>query len=274
MIVGPSRPAALECPARTASRTISRRRPCAAAPVWLTCSLLAFAAADASGQNAPGQDPIAAPQTIPDAAETGSDGPAGEGFALPDADEPILVDAAEASVDRRNDKLVFTDIRITQGSLSVAARVAQGTGLSFENSDWTFSEDVRLASAAGALIEADEAQLTFRGNALVLATLTGTPVTFERESLQVPGERSRGRAERVDYDVQAGTIRLSGGAWVCHSGSEFISEVIVYEIAAERVLTDSGESGGRVKILIQPNSETRDAQGCGEGPTVAAPPPP
>lgn len=187
---------------------------------------------------------------------------------LPAEGTPILVDAADARIDRRRDQLVFTDIEITQGSLSVKARLAEGSGLSFENSDWTFSEDVRLASA-GALIEADRALLTFRDNELVSARLRGAPVAFQRESRRVPGQVARGRAQRVDYEVAMGTIRLSGDAWVCEGGNEITSEVIVYEIAEERVLAESSEGEGRVRILIQPNAEEQESD-CTGFPTGGA----
>ncbi|MEM9383605.1 MAG: lipopolysaccharide transport periplasmic protein LptA [Pseudomonadota bacterium] len=178
------------------------------------------------------------------------------------AEPAILVDAADARIDRRTDELIFTDIIITQDTLSVRASRAVGTGLSFESSDWSFSGDVQLTSD-GALIEAKEAVLTFRDNKLQTAELTGGPVTFRRESAKVAGRFARGRAQRVDYDLGNESVRLTGDAWLCEDGNEITSEVIVYDIEAEQVLADGGRGeDGRVKILITPGSSATDTPDC------------
>ncbi len=195
--------------------------------------------------------PPAPPAQTQDAAPEESEG---------DAEPAILVDAADARIDRRTGELIFTDIIITQDTLGVRASRAIGSDLSFESSDWTFSGNVQLTDD-GALIEAREAVLTFRDNQLQTAALVGEPVTFRRESTQVAGQFARGRAQRVDYDVANDSVRLSGDAWLCEGGNEITSEVIVYEIDAEQVMADGGrDEDGRVRILITPGSD-EDSEG-------------
>lgn len=213
----------------------------------------------AQGQEAlPGEEPPTQPESAPAASEDS------------EAEPAILVDAADARIDRRTDELIFTDIIITQDTLSVRASRAVGTGLSFESSDWSFSGDVQLSSD-GAVIEATEAVLTFRDNKLQTAALTGAPVTFRRESKKVADRFARGRAQRVDYDLTNESVRLAGDAWLCEDGNEITSEVIVYDIDAEQVLADGGGGeDGRVKILITPGSDAQDAPDCSAG-DISAP---
>ncbi|MEO0424797.1 MAG: lipopolysaccharide transport periplasmic protein LptA [Pseudomonadota bacterium] len=231
-------------------------RPGRATPVLATLLLAGLATTPcwlpATQAQAPA--PEEAPPTSPEPAQTAAEDS--------EAEPAILVDAADARIDRRTDELIFTDIIITQDTLSVRASRAVGTGLSFESSDWSFSGDVQLTSD-GALIEASEAVLTFRDNKLQTAALTGAPVTFRRESKQVAGRFARGRAQRVDYDLANASVRLSGDAWLCEDGNEITSEVIVYDIDAEQVLADGGRGeDGRVKILITPGSDAQDAPDC------------
>jgi lipopolysaccharide transport protein LptA len=184
----------------------------------------------------------------------------------------ISLEARSSEIDRRNDRLVFNDVVITQGDLGIEAGLAVGTGLSFEDSDWTFSRDVRLTSE-GATIGADEAVLSFRSNQLVHARLLGSPVTFERASTRVPGRLTRGQAARADYDLETDSVRLSGDAWLCEGSNEITSDTIVYDLAAERVLADAGgESDGRVRILITPSEEGDGEPGPCTAPPFPSPP--
>jgi lipopolysaccharide transport protein LptA len=187
------------------------------------------------------------------------------------ADLEISLDAASSEIDRKNNQLIFNDVEIRQGDLAIRARKAVGTGLSFENSDWTFSQAVTLTNA-GAVIEADEAVLSFRAHRLARARLVGAPVTFERDSVQVAGQHASGQADRVDYDLDTGSVRLSGNAWLCESNNEITSDTIVYDIEAERVLADAGDDGdGRVRIVITPPGEGAEGSSrCGPPPGGAA----
>jgi lipopolysaccharide export system protein LptA len=185
-----------------------------------------------------------------------------------DPELEISLEASSSEIDRRNERLIFNDVDIRQGDLSIRAKRAIGNGISFDDSDWTFSGAVELTSRDGSSIDADEAVLSFRANQLTRARLVGSPVTFQRASTQVEGQVARGRAARVDYDLTTSSLRLSGNAWLCEGGNEITSETIVYDIAAERVLADSSDEGGdgRVRIIITPSSEQGDTRECGPPP--------
>ena len=142
----------------------------------------------------------------------------GPGVSAQSNELEIALDAASSEIDRKNDQLIFNDVEIRQGDLGIRARKAVGTGLSFENSDWTFSQAVELTSA-GAVIEADEAVLSFRAHRLTRARLVGAPVTFEHDSTRVAGQRARGRAARVDYDLATGSNN-STTAWAMICAAE------------------------------------------------------
>ena len=68
------------------------------------------------------------------------------------------------SIDRRNDKLLFSGLRITQGSLHIEADEAEATRLDFDNSKWTFSGNVVITKASIPKPICDYAEIRFQGS--------------------------------------------------------------------------------------------------------------
>ena len=58
---------------------------------------------------------------------------------------PIELDATWSELDRRNNRLVFRNLHITQGSLAISADEATADPADFENSTWVFTGNHRLA---------------------------------------------------------------------------------------------------------------------------------
>ena len=161
---------------------------------------------------------------------------------------PINLDAASSEFDRRNNRLVFQRLHITQGALSITADVAEATRLDFENSHWVFKGNVVIDNQ-GARAFCDDAELAFLGHQLRTAMLRGSPARFEQ---QRPGaQRTEGRAGAMDYDVTAAIIRLSQNAWISDGANEVSGDRIAYDLRREYVTADSG-GNGQVRMKINP----------------------
>ncbi len=178
--------------------------------------------------------------------------------AAPRASLPIDVEAESSDFDYRNGVLVFRKVRITQGDSRVEADRATATGLEFDNSRWQFEGSVRI-SAAGGQLASDAATVRFADNEIAGAEVTGQPATFS----QTRGERqAEGRAERIDYDLATGRVRLAGQAWLSDGRNEITGSTLVYSMLEERVLAEAGEQGGQpVRITINPKAPPGDGPG-------------
>ena len=115
---------------------------------------------------------------------TAADADPGQSPALPlltpaDPALPIDLDAAFSEFDRRNNRLIFRQLNITQGGLAIKADEATADPADFENSVWVFTGNVSIDNA-GTKASCDRAELTFRDNQLRKAVLTGKPARFSQ----------------------------------------------------------------------------------------------
>ena len=179
--------------------------------------------------------------------------------AQPPPPGPIELEADSSEIDRRNNHLVFHEVLIRQGDMSISADEAQGTNLEFADAEWVFTGDVRI-ERAGAKLDAQRATLNFASHRVRRATLEGAPVTFEQTR---PGatEPAKGHASRVEYDFDTQILRLSGDAWLAEGQNEITGDNITYEIGAQRVIAGADDDGDRVRITIVPPPETPPAPG-------------
>jgi lipopolysaccharide transport protein LptA len=180
--------------------------------------------------------------------------------------QDIVLDAASSDIDYRANKLHFRDVVISQGDTRIQASEAEanGTGLKFDDSTWQFRGDVRIRFASGNL-QSDSATVSFSRNRIAQASISGSPAQFEQRVENLP-QPARGRANRIDYDLQAGTVRLTQNAWLSDGRSEISSQVLVYNLKDQKVQTENrAETGppsaagtepglgkGRVHITIRP----------------------
>jgi lipopolysaccharide transport protein LptA len=174
----------------------------------------------------------------------------------PSKDQPIELVAASSDFDYKKNTLLFRQLKITQGPLVVEAQSATATGLNFENSDWTLSGQVRITVPDGKLTSSD-AKVAFRNNQISSAQVRGAPAEFEQR-VQETGQLARGRANSIDYDVQAATVRLDGDAWLTDGTNEIRGSTLVYDIARQRVAANpGGQDPGGVRITINPKSQSK-----------------
>jgi len=165
---------------------------------------------------------------------------------------PIELDAAFSEFDRRNNRLVFRQLNITQGALAITADQATADPADFENSVWIFTGNVSINNA-DTRTTCDRAELTFRGNNLRRAVLSGLPATF-RQSGTAGNPPTEGQADLLDYDFDAGTIQLTTNAVLSDGRNEISGSRIAYDLRRE-VVTAGGSPDGAVRMRITPQQK-------------------
>lgn len=164
---------------------------------------------------------------------------------------PISLDAESTYYDGKNSMLMFRGLRLSQGSIGVAADIGSASELDFEESVWQFSGNVRI-DVEGGVIECEAADLEFSNHVLTLATIEGSPATFE---MRRPDSEdvTYAEAELLRYNLTEGIVEFSGNARITEGGNEIASNTLVYNILERRINAQStGEGDDRVKITYTP----------------------
>jgi lipopolysaccharide transport protein LptA len=163
---------------------------------------------------------------------------------------PIQVQATGGTdFDYQNGVLKFNSITITQGAAKITAEHAVANGLDFKDNSWKFSGTVRI-SMPDSVLASDAAEVRFAGGEIVSASVTGAPATFQQ---QRKDQLAQGRANRIDYDLQRGTVELDGDAWLSDGKTEMTGGKLVYSTTNQRVV-----SREPVTITIQPRDAAPD----------------
>lgn len=165
---------------------------------------------------------------------------------------PISLDADSTNYDGKNSMLMFRGLRLSQGTIGVAADEGRASKLDFKDSVWHFTGNVVIDVDNGH-IECDSAALRFRDHVLQLATIEGSPATFE---IQRPesDQTTYAEAKRLEYNLQQGVIEFSGDARITEGGNQISSAFLVYDIKERRVNAQSSASGDqKVKIIYTPS---------------------
>ncbi|GAB3679928.1 lipopolysaccharide transport periplasmic protein LptA [Salinisphaera aquimarina] len=96
-----------------------------------------------------------------------------------------------------------------------------------------------------------------RGN--VRAVLTGSPAHLDKQPDRDGDDVVTGHSEKIEYANNDSTIVLRGNAVVERGGDEVTGQVIRHNLDTERTQAEGGSGGsnsGRVRITIQPQSDT------------------
>jgi len=191
----------------------------------------------------------------------------------PSKDLPIDLVAASSDFDYKQNTLLFKQVKITQGPMIVEAQQATATGLNFENSEWTLSGQVRITVPDGKLTSSD-ARVNFRDNKIAKALIRGTPAEFEQRVKETQ-QLAKGHAKSIEYDVQAGVVRLDGDAWLTDGVNTIRGNTLVYDIAKQRVAANPGGTDpGGVRITINPKSQDKPGAKPGAKPDAKPAEPP
>ena len=172
---------------------------------------------------------------------------AAAGAALPQTPDrsqlPIKVEAKSSDFDYQKGVLVFDTITIAQGDIRITADRAVASGLDFEDSRWEFNGKVQITMPESG-VASDVAKVRFGGGEVQSATVTGRPATFEQRREK---DLTKGRANRIDYDLQRGTVEFAGDAWLSDGRNEVAGATLVYSTVNQRVISKQP-----VVITIQP----------------------
>ena len=176
---------------------------------------------------------------------------------LPDMRLPISLDADATDYDGKSSMLRFRGLKLTQGNIGIAADEGLASRLDFEDSVWKFSGNVVIDVETGH-IESDTADLQFSDHQLKLATITGSPATFELKRVG-SDVVTYAEAGNLESDLVAGTIEFSGDAKITEGGNQISSDLLVYNIL-ERRIKAQGQDDERVRILYTPPETDIDAE--------------
>lgn len=166
---------------------------------------------------------------------------------------PMDIDADNTTFDGKNSMIIFNGLRLTQGTVSIQADEGRAARMELEDSTWQFSGNVVIDIGAGRIV-CDNADLYFDEFRLQRAVVTGSPAIYD---LKRPGSEdiTHGEAGRLQYDVRAGVIEFSGQATITEGGNQISSNMLVYNIAEQRIKADStGTEDGRVRITYTPTN--------------------
>ena len=171
---------------------------------------------------------------------------------------PISLDADSTDYDGKSSMLMFRGLRLTQGSISIEADEGRASKLDFEDSVWHFAGNVIIDTENGH-IECDAADLKFTGHQLRLATITGSPASFEMKRPN-SNQITYAEAGRLEYDFDAGVVEFSEQATITGDGNQISSNYLVYNIREQRISAMSGGDGDpKVRITFTPGATTEDA---------------
>lgn len=189
--------------------------------------------------------------------------------------QPITLDAASSDFDRRNERLMFKEVRIQQGDLVISADEAESRDLEFASGSWAFRGNVRIVGPMGD-IESDTASVSFANHKLMRATAQGEPAHFSRTTPGPDGRQVTGTARQIEYDLGRGELALSGQAALRDGLREVSGGKLLYRVAEDRLIASSDdEREERVRIVITPPAENADdaapeGNGGGDGGSVEA----
>lgn len=164
---------------------------------------------------------------------------------------PIDLDASFSEFDRRNNRLVFRQLTITQGTLAIQADEATANPADFEHSTWVFTGNVRIQSDT-TRATGNRAELEFRDNRLLVAQLSGAPARFS-QAAGAGRTATEGGAQHLAYDLGAGTIELTTDAFLSDGKNEIAGDRIAYDLKREVVTAGAGD-GGQVRMRFTPKT--------------------
>ena len=138
---------------------------------------------------------------------------------------PMQLDADSTNYDGKSSMLMFQGLRLSQGSLGIAADEGRATKMDFEDSVWHFAGNVVIDVDNGH-IECDSAEIVFSGYQLRVATISGSPATFRMER---PGtdQVTYAEAGRLQYDFDEGVVEFSENAQITEGGNQIASNYLV-----------------------------------------------
>lgn len=165
---------------------------------------------------------------------------------------PINWQAEHMELDYQTHHIVWQKFAITQGDMSATADSAEASGMDVRNSHWVLTGDVHVRSENQGELQSDRATLEFSNSLLVHAVVTGQPAQFQ-QTQSASGLLAHGHASSIDYDVQAGIVRLSDNAWLSNGPSnEMSAPELTYNVRTKQIEGTGTPAGGRFHAVVLP----------------------
>ena len=166
---------------------------------------------------------------------------------------PISLDADSTDYDGKSSMLLFRGLRLSQGTTNIEADIGRASKLDFKDSVWHFNGNVIIDVDAGH-IECESAELSFTDTQLRIATIKGSPATFDLRRPE-SDEITHAQAGNLRYDLVAGVVEFSDEAIITEQGNQISSSFLVYNIKEQRINAQSSADGeDRVKITVVPEA--------------------
>lgn len=100
------------------------------------------------------------------------------------------------------------------------------------------------------LVRADVAEVEKVDGRVHSVVLTGKPVYLEQEIDE--GGMVRAEALKIEYEVAAGIITLTGDATVIHPQYHVSGEMLKYDLNLQHFQGNGGDGNGRIRIELDP----------------------
>lgn len=171
---------------------------------------------------------------------------------------PISLDADSTNYDGKNSMLMFRGLKLSQGNIGIEADVGRASKLDFQDSVWRFEGNV-IIDVDDSHIECESADLQFSDNKLRLATIHGSPATFE---FRRPGsdEVTYAQAKTLQYNLDTGIVEFADEAVITEGGNQISSNFLVYDIRQQRInAKSSGNGDEKVKIIYTPSEPSENS---------------
>jgi lipopolysaccharide transport protein LptA len=155
--------------------------------------------------------------------------------------------------DLRRDTLEASgNVRVFENAMSIEAQSAAAADFRSDHSVWTFNEGVRIQTPQ-ANLRSNTASASFINGRIASARVQGAPAEFERLTDAAEG-KVQGRAGVIEYDFDAGVVRLRNDVWFSNGKDEFRGDLVIYNVRDERIQINPGGDGGPVRGVIRPRS--------------------
>lgn len=171
---------------------------------------------------------------------------------LENCNDPINIESDKpASFNLRTNRVEFGKVKITGCDASIVANNARTTSVDVQDSVWTFEGDVRITiSRDQGSLRSNQAVVTFRNNQMQRVEIEGSPAELEQKRGQVV---TRGRADKIVYELSSSMVSLSGDAWVSDGGrTDVKAETLVYNLRTQNLDVSGSGSGRPFTMTIDP----------------------
>lgn len=145
------------------------------------------------------------------------------------------------------------------GAQSLEALRSAPLEISADQADIARSGEMRYSGNVvfdSATLEArgEDLRLSRDANGQISVRLTGNPAELQHRPDNEGAQPMDAQAERIDFQRATGVIDMRGAVVMQRAGDRISGEQLRYDLVEQRINAEGGESGGRVRITIDPET--------------------